>query len=73
MDNIRKDGYSREMTNVVDGFRHSTRCPFLRTPREPCDCKPIDEAKAMRPADVLRIFTPVPDWEAAALRDILQR
>jgi hypothetical protein len=59
------------LTNVINGFRHSMRCPFLRIPPEPCDCRPIDESKAMRGEDVLRIFKPVPDDDARTLARIL--
>jgi hypothetical protein len=56
---------------VIDGMRHAVRCPYLRTPREPCDCHPLDESRAMRGADVLRIFKPLPQDEADALREYL--
>ena len=60
-----------DLANVVDGMRHARSCPYLRSPRETCDCHPFDESKAMRPADVLRIFKPVPQGEADALRRYL--
>lgn len=52
--------------NVIDGTRHAVSCPFvLRT--GDCDCHPLDESKAMRAADVLRIFSPLPSEEVEFL------
>lgn len=55
-------------SNVIDGLRHAVKCPFVLDRRQSCDCKPLDESKAMRGADVLRIFKPLPPEEAALLR-----
>jgi hypothetical protein len=57
--------------NVIDGFRHAVRCPFVLDRTAQCDCSPLDESKAMRGGDVLRIFAPLPHEEAEALRKYL--
>jgi hypothetical protein len=52
--------------NVVDGMRHAVKCPFLQTRvQTDCDCHPLDDSKAMRSDDVLRIFAPLPPEEAS--------
>lgn len=56
--------------NVIGTMRHSVPCRLIQSDgKEPCDCSPVDDAKAMRAVDVLRIFAPLPPEEAAALRD----
>lgn len=57
--------------NVIGTMRHAVRCPFVFDRTLPCDCNPLDDSKAMRAADVLRIFAPLPVDEAAALREFL--
>lgn len=57
--------------NLIDGMLHSLACPFVGERSAQCDCHPVDTTKAMRRADVLRIFAPLPPEEAAALRDYL--
>jgi hypothetical protein len=59
--------------NVIDGFRHAIKCPFVHDRSKTCDCHPIDESKAMRSADVLRVFSPLPEHEAAELRKYIGR
>lgn len=59
------------MRNSIDGFIHSVGCPFVSDRNKACDCNPLDESKAMRKEDVLRIFAPLPPEEAAALCDYL--
>lgn len=62
----------RTKNNVIGTMRHAVACPFVQTDgREACDCSPIDEAKAMRHADLLRVFAPLPPEEAEALRPYL--
>lgn len=59
--------------NVIDGLRHAVKCPFVQDRSKACDCRPVDESKAMRGADVLRIFSPLPEHEAVLLRKYLDR
>lgn len=59
--------------NVIDGWRHAMKCPFVLDRTKACDCLPIDESKAMRGDDVLRIFALVPQHEADALREYLMK
>lgn len=62
----------RTKNNVIGTMRHAVACPFIQSDgREPCDCSPLDEAKTMRAADVLRVFAPLPEEEAEALRKYL--
>lgn len=62
----------RTKNNVIGTMRHSVGCRLIQTDgTEPCDCHPMDDLKAMTGADVLRIFAPLPEEEAAALRDYL--
>jgi|SRR5216683_2126537 len=59
----------RTKNNVIGTMRHSVACPFIQTDgQKACDCRPVDEAKAMRPLDVLRTFEPLPPEEIDALR-----
>ena len=59
--------------NVIDGYIHSVTCALvLSDGKEACDCNPIDTSKAMRAADVLRVFAPLPPEEAVALRPFLK-
>lgn len=58
--------------NVIGTMRHSMGCRLIQSDgKEPCDCSPMDDSKAMTGADVLRIFKPLPPEEAAALREFL--
>lgn len=57
--------------NVIGHMRHAVRCPFVSDRLQICDCSPLDDRKAMRGADVLRIFAPLPPEEAEALRKYL--
>ena len=62
----------RTKNNVIGTMRHAVACPFIQTDGiEPCDCSPIDDAKAMTGDDILRIFAPLPPEEAEALRKYL--
>lgn len=62
----------RTKKNVVGNMRHAVACPSIQTDgHAACDCSPIDESKAMSRDDVLRIFAPLPEDEAEALRDYL--
>ena len=58
--------------NVIGNMRHAVRCPFVADRTKVCDCSPLDDSKAMRGADVLRVFAPLPPDEAAALREFLE-
>lgn len=62
----------RTKYNVIGTMRHAVACRYVQSDgHEPCDCTPVDDSKAMRPADVLRIFAPLPPEEAEAMRDYL--
>lgn len=54
--------------NWIDGFIHSVRCPFVLDRAQECDCHPSNISKAMRGADVQRVFAPLPPEEVAFLR-----
>lgn len=59
--------------NWIDGMIHAVRCPMvLSGGSDPCDCSPLDSTKAMRGGDVLRVFAPLPQHEADALRQFLK-
>ena len=59
----------RSKNNIVGTMRHAICCPLIQSDgRKPCDCSPVDDAKAMTRADVLRIFQPLPPEEAEALK-----
>lgn len=59
--------------NWIDGMIHAVRCPLvLSGGSDPCDCSPLDSTKAMRGGDVLRVFAPLPQDEADALRPYLK-
>lgn len=54
--------------NVINGFRHAVRCPFVLDRSKECDCNPTNDSKAMTGEDVLRIFKPLPPEEVGFLR-----
>lgn len=59
--------------NLIDGFLHAVKCRLVVSGgAEPCDCSPIDTSKAMRGTDILRVFAPLPQDEADALRPFLE-
>lgn len=53
--------------NVIGTMRHAVKCPFVSDRTQSCDCNPVDDAKAMRSSDVLRIFAPLPPEECGFL------
>lgn len=64
--------FDRTKNNVMGTMRHAVACRLIQSDgAEACDCSPVDDAKAMRGSDVLRVFAPLPPDEAAALRDYM--
>lgn len=58
----------RTKNNVIGTMRHSMSCRLIQSDgAEPCDCTPMDDSKAMKGADVLRIFAPLPPEECGFL------
>lgn len=55
--------------NVIGTMRHAVRCAHVADRTLPCDCHPMDDSKAMRADDVLRVFAPLPEAEARVLRE----
>ena len=55
----------RTKNNVIGTMRHAVACPFIQSDgKEPCDCAPLDDSKAMKThEEVLRVFSPLPPEE----------
>ena len=60
------------MGNVIGTLRHSMTCKAVASQMpQDCDCSPVDDAKAMKAVDALRVFAPLPAEEAAALSQFI--
>lgn len=58
----------RTKNNVIGTMRHAVACRLIQSDgAEPCDCTPMDDAKAMKGGDVLRIFAPLSPEETGWL------
>lgn len=61
----------RTKNNVIGTMRHAVACRLIQSDgHEHCDCKPVDDAKAMKGGDVQRVFAPMPPEELGFLKYI---